>query len=354
MAAIEVRGLRKTFRAKQKDPGLLGSVRALVRPRFQDIVAVRDVSFEVDAGETVAFIGPNGAGKSTTIKILTGILHPTSGEARVLGLVPWKDRERLAFRIGAVFGQKSQLWYHLPAGDTFALLARVYELDEREFRARRDELVRRFGIDEFIATPVRKLSLGQRMRAEIAAALLHRPQVLFLDEPTVGLDVVAKQTIRDLVREINREEGVTVFLTSHDAGDIEQICRRVMIIDRGQVIFDDKVSTLRRRFLGTKVVELRVAEAIDTFEVAGATVLKLTRYGVKLEVDTRSTPIDRVVGEILARYRVVDITINDPTMEAIIADVYRGTRRDGEAPSGAAEAGAAGEVEVASDVRAGA
>ena len=210
-ARVELEALRKTF-VQTKRRGL--------RRELTEIVAVDGVSLSI-AGQSVAFIGPNGAGKSTTIKMLTGILLPTSGTARVLGLTPWHERPTLARHIGAGFGQRSQLWYHLPPRDTFEVLARVYDLDSAKYVRQRDTLIERFGLGPFLDLPVRKLSLGQRMRAEIAASLLHAPKVLFLDEPTIGLDVVARQELRDLIREWNREEGMTVFLTSHDAGDIE-------------------------------------------------------------------------------------------------------------------------------------
>src|SRR5689334_3082923 len=207
MPAIAVEGLRKEFQVRVGRRGLAG----LLRPRSRAVTAVDGVSFAVEPGELVAFLGPNGAGKSTTIKILTGILHPSAGQASVLGLVPWRDRRRLAYRIAAVFGQRSQLWYHLPPADTFDLLARVYELDRATYRRRVERLIERFEIGPYLGTPVRRLSLGERMRCEIAAALLHGPAVVFLDEPTIGLDVIARQRIRELIRELNREEGTTVL-----------------------------------------------------------------------------------------------------------------------------------------------
>lgn len=210
------------------------------RRKHQEIVAIEEVSLAVPAGQSVAFIGPNGAGKSTTIKILTGILHPSAGRAQVLGFTPWTERQKLTYQIGAVFGQRSQLWYHLPPRDTFDLLARVYNLEHPEYQKRRERLIDRFQLGPFLDTPVRKLSLGQRMRAEIAASLLHSPKLLFLDEPTIGLDVIARQELRNLIQEWNRDEGVTVFLTSHDAGDIEQVAERVIVINHGRIVLDDK------------------------------------------------------------------------------------------------------------------
>ncbi|HET7770360.1 MAG TPA: ATP-binding cassette domain-containing protein [Chloroflexota bacterium] len=256
--AIEADRLSKHFSAKQTAPGLRGALRALVRPSYKETLAVENCSFTVDAGELVAFIGPNGAGKSTTIKMLTGILYPSGGSARVLGLVPWAQRGTLAYNIAAVFGQKSQLWYHLPPLATFDLLAKIYELDERAYRQRAGELIELFELGPHLHTSVRRLSLGERMRCELAAALLHRPRVIFLDEPTIGLDVIAKQKIRALIRRLNAEEGVTVFLTSHDADDVEQICERVIVINHGTLILDEPISTLKREFLQTKVTDVTV------------------------------------------------------------------------------------------------
>jgi ABC-2 type transport system ATP-binding protein len=324
MSVIRVTDLRKTFRSKRKEPGLRGSFRAMLRPEFRVSEAVRGISLSCERGELLAFIGPNGAGKSTTIKMLTGILHPSSGTAQVLGLTPWRDRERLAFNIASVFGQKSQLWIHLPPLDTFNLLARIYELDERAYRERVNELIELFEIGDLVRTPARRLSLGERMRCEIAASLIHRPQVLFLDEPTIGLDVVTKQRIRDLIRRLNREEQVTVFLTSHDAGDIEQLCKRVIVINHGALILNTSVSTLRRRYLQHKIISLKLRDPLppEGLQLPGVTTLKASLYGARLQVDTTTTGIDRVIGAIVASYQVADITIEDPPLEQIIAEIY--------------------------------
>ena len=322
MTAIQVQQLTKTFVTREKQPGLRGSVRALFRPVRRETQAVKGITFSVEKGERVAFIGPNGAGKSTTIKMLVGILYPTSGQAQVLGKVPWRERQRLAYEIGAVFGQKSQLWYHLPPADSFDLLARIYELDQAAYRQRLAYLVELFEVGGYLQTPVRKLSLGERMRCEIAASLLHRPRILFLDEPTIGLDVVVKQRIRDLILELNQQEGVTIFLTSHDAGDVEILCKRAMVINHGEVIFDERVSTLKRDYIRTKTVSLKLGEPWQGFDGVGVQVLKHKGYGVKLEVDTGIAPIEEVVGRLLARYAIVDINVDNPPMEKIIARIY--------------------------------
>ncbi|MBN2004888.1 MAG: ATP-binding cassette domain-containing protein [Anaerolineae bacterium] len=328
MAIINVSDLKKNFSTPKKQPGLAGSLRALFRPEYREIEAVKGISFAVEEGARLAFIGPNGAGKSTTIKLLIGILYPTAGSVQVLDMVPWKAREQLAYQIGAVFGQKSQLWYHLPASDSFDLLAHIYELDKAAYQERRAYLVQLFEIEEYLHVPVRKLSLGQRMRCEIAASLLHRPRILFLDEPTIGLDVVVKQRIRDLILELNEKEGVTVFLTSHDAGDIEVLCRRVMIINHGDVIYDGRVSDLKHNYLRTKTISLKLGGPWNGIEAAGVEILKHKEYGVKLQVDTDTTPIETVIAQLLAHNAVVDINVDNPPMEQIIARIYQASANE--------------------------
>ena len=323
MPAIEVSKLQKTFKTKRKAAGMRGSLRALVKPEYNSIEAVRGLSFHMEAGELLGFIGPNGAGKSTTIKILTGILHPTSGDAKVLGFVPWKDRQKLAYQIGTVFGQRPQLWYHLPAVDTFMLFGKIYELEDQETKKRINFLAEAFEIQDLLEIPVRKLSLGQRMRCEVAASLLHRPKLLLLDEPSIGLDVVAKQHIRDAIRRMAQEENVGVLLTSHDAGDLEALCRRVIVINRGQIVYEDKVSNLKRRFLTRKMVEVRYAEEVPAdFSIIGVEILKVGHYGVKLRFDNTRTPVDEVMTHLSEAGELVDITISDPPLEEVIAKIY--------------------------------
>ena len=324
MPAIQVTDLRKTFQTKRKAAGMRGSMRALVRPEYNTVEAVRGLTFQMEPGELLGFIGPNGAGKSTTIKILTGILHPTSGQATVLGYVPWKERQKLAYHIGTVFGQRPQLWYHLPAIDTFTLFGKIFEMDDRDTKMRIDQLAEAFEIRDLLETPVRKLSLGQRMRCEVAASLLHRPRLLLLDEPSIGLDVVAKQHIRDAIREMARLENVGVLLTSHDAGDLEALCRRVIIINHGQIVYEDKVSSLKRKFLTSKLVEVRYAGQVPAdFSLDGVELLKVGHYGVKLRFDTRKTSVEAVLAHLTSAGSVVDITISDPPLEEVIAKIYQ-------------------------------
>ena len=324
MLAIDVERLRKEFKVQKSREGLKGALKDLFRREYRHVTAVDDISFQIPKGEICGYIGENGAGKSTTIKMLTGILHPTGGRASVLGLTPWLDRGKLAFRIGTVFGQKSQLWYHLPPADTFELMRRIYELPKADYERRRNALIERFGLGPHAETPVRKLSLGERMRCELAAALLHRPDIVFLDEPTIGLDVVVKQHIRELVLEMNREEGTTFFLTSHDPGDVEQLCRRAIVINHGRIILDEDVTVLKRELLTHKTIKLELAEPADAdrFACPGAAVKERSDGLLKLSVDTAEVPIERVLATIVGAYRIRDVTIEDPPMEDIIAHIY--------------------------------
>ena len=323
MEAIKVEGLTKKFKTKVKAEGFKASVQSLFKSRYRDIEAVRGISFSVQQGEILAFIGPNGAGKSTTIKMMTGILHPTSGSMNVLGLNPTRDRVKLSYRIGTVFGQKSQLWFHLPPMDSFKLLGSIYDLDRAQFKKRLDMLIDMFEIGQFSDQPVRKLSLGQRVRCEIAASLLHSPEIIFLDEPTIGLDVVVKQRIRELIITLNRDEGVTIFLTSHDAGDIEQLCRRAMVIDHGVVIMDQSVKKLKYDFLNKKIISVRYTDGMDLPMIEGVEVVKSAANAAKLAVDTRSTNIGVIMQAVSAAGTIADITISDPPMEEIIAEIFR-------------------------------
>lgn len=335
MRAIHVQNLDKKFTTKHKAAGLRGSLQALVRPQMDVVQAVRDLSFDMEEGELLGFIGPNGAGKSTTIKILTGILYPSGGRAEVLGFVPWEQRRQLAYRIGTVFGQRPQLWYHLPAVDTFYLFGKIYEVSDAEIRQRIGWLAEAFEIQDLLETPVRKLSLGQRMRCEVVASLLHRPRLLLLDEPSIGLDVVAKQHIREMVRRMNQEEGVGVLLTSHDAGDIEALCKRVIVINHGQIVYQDKVSTLKRRYLTSKLVEVRYASELAAgFSVPGTELIKVSkeRYAAKLRFDTRQTAVGAVIAQLAEAGELVDITVSDPSLEEVIRAIYQ-EAEEGEAVS---------------------
>lgn len=306
MPQIEVKNLTKKFKI-----------------RNSEITAVDNVSFNIEQAETIAFIGPNGAGKSTTIKMLTGILFPTTGEALVLGINPWKDRQKLAFQIGTVFGQKSQLSFHLPAKDSFNLFSKIYELDEKDYRSRLNPLIEIFDIKNYLDQPLRKLSLGQRMRCEIVASLLHNPKIIFLDEPTIGLDVIAKRELRDTLKTLNKMSGTTIFLTSHDTGDIEALCKRTIIVNHGSIIFDDKTANLKRQYIKVKRLYVRFENVINTFQMDDVKVMKQSPYGVSLELDTTKRSIRSVLGELIEKYTIIDINVEDPSTEEIISGIYK-------------------------------
>jgi ABC-2 type transport system ATP-binding protein len=322
--AVEVRHLTKVFVFPVKDQKS-GFLKNLFSPQTRSITAVDDISFSAFEGESLAFIGPNGAGKSTTIKMLTGILSPTSGNASVLGLNPQKDRKELALNIGTVFGQRSQLIFNLPIRDSFDLFAKVYEVETTQYTTQREKLIELFDLAEIFDQPVRKLSLGQRMRAEIAVALIHEPPIVFLDEPTIGLDIVAKRKLRENLKSINKNLKTTIFLTSHDAGDIETLCDRTIIVNQGKIIFDDKTSNLKRKYLNKKVVRIALGEKdkLDVKEMpAGIDILKNKGGGVKFTVDTSITSIDEVLKDVIHGKDIQDITIEDPPLEEVIGKIY--------------------------------
>jgi ABC-2 type transport system ATP-binding protein len=321
--AVQLTRLSKAFTVRRpRGSGLAARLQDAVRPRTQRIVAVDNLSFAIAPGERVAFIGPNGAGKSTTLKMLAGILQPDEGEARVLGLVPSRQRRQLAFRVGTVFGQRSQLWYQLPPRDTFQLLGCVYEIDRAEARRRIDALTEVFALGPFLDTPVRQLSLGERMRCEIAASLLHAPRVLFLDEPTIGLDVSAKATIQSLLRTQSERDGVTLLLTSHDTGDIEKICDRAIVIHGGRLLWDGRIEDLRRRYLTRKRVTVwSEVEHLD-LAVPGVRVVQSAPYRTEVEVSLDVSSVGRVVDAALRQGPVHDLAVEDAPLDVVIRALY--------------------------------
>jgi len=324
MDAIIVEHLKKTFKTKVKGSGFGASVKSLFRPEYKITKAVDDISFTIKKGELVGFIGPNGAGKSTTIKILTGILYPDeepSVTASVLGITPWKSRRKLAYKIGTVFGQRSQLWMHLPPQDSFDLFAAIYGVEKKLYEARLAELVKTFEIQDLLTTPVRKLSLGQRMRCELVAALLHNPDVLYLDEPSIGLDLLAKKALRDHIKRINKQ-GVTVLLTSHDMDDIEEVCDRVIIINHGAIVHDSSVDELRKDYLRKKVITIYKQKPAKKFVLAGVKVVKENKDETRLEIDMKKASIQKVLAKVATHYAIDDIEIADPPIEEIIGEIY--------------------------------
>jgi ABC-2 type transport system ATP-binding protein len=306
---IDVRALTKVFETGRR------------RQRTR-VEAVRKISLLIAAGERLAYIGPNGAGKSTSIKMLTGVLHPTSGTAEVLGMVPWQERRALTRRIGTLFGQRSQLWSELTPQETFRMLGAIYDIDTPSLRRRVAELGELLDATELFSVPARALSLGQRMRCELAACLLHDPAILFLDEPTIGLDLLAKQRFRQLLVRLNDERGTTIFLTSHDVADIEHVARRAVVINHGVVIYDDDVAVMRRALLSTKLVEVTLDRPDEIPTIPGCTVAARTDATVQFVVDTARQAIPNVLDILLAQLAVNDITVTDPPLEQVIAEIY--------------------------------
>lgn len=321
--SIVVTSLSKTFSFPVKS-ATAGWVKNLFSPERREITAVKEVSFSVKAGECVAFIGPNGAGKSTTIKMLTGILFPTAGRISVLGLDPSKDRKKLAYRIGTVFGQRSQLLPNLPVTDSFEFFGVMYGMSDVDIKSRIEELIKLFDLTSYIDQPVRKLSLGQRMRAEVAAALIHRPEIIFLDEPTIGLDVVAKKALRDLLITINREENVTIFLTSHDVGDIESLCERTIVINHGTVINDIPTKELSRAFAYEKYIDLVPRTSFKSFPLlpVGATYFLQSPEKITVIVDINKLSVQETLKKLLDVFEVEDVDVYNTELETTIRHIY--------------------------------
>jgi len=318
MNTIEVRNLKKTFVTKKAGKGFWGKL--FVRTRVEKH-AVDDISFDIKEGEAVALIGPNGAGKSTTIKMLSGILFPTSGEIKVLGLTPSKHRVKLSYQLGSVFGQKEQLWIHLSPIDNFKFFGVLYDIKKAELRERITELAALFEINEFINQPVKSLSLGQRMRCEMVASLLHKPKVLFFDEPTIGLDPLAKDTLRKLIKKINKELDTTILFTSHDVGDIEEICKRVIIINNGKIVLDDSMKNLKYHYLGKKIIKVKMKEVVKINLPAGVELVTQNDTNYELEADLSLITIDKVI-DLFPKDKLADISILSTPLEEIIKEIY--------------------------------
>lgn len=292
------------------------------RKKGESFTAVDGIDFSITAGERVAFIGPNGAGKSTTLKMLTGILYPSGGMATVAGFTPWEQRQKLAYEIGIVFGQRSQLWYHLPVRDSFDLIGKIYDVPDTDYKKRLGHIVDVLQIGDLVGQTVKSLSLGQRMRCEIAASLLHKPKVLFLDEPTIGLDVTAKALLREHLKDLADTEETTIMLTSHDTGDIEEICDRVILINHGQILLDKPLRDLRSEFLTKKEITLITDEEDPQIDLEGAEIVGRDRHRITLSVDQAKYPINRVVAQALQALSVRDISIENAPLETIIRHLY--------------------------------
>lgn len=329
---IYVNDLSKEFKKAIKEPGLKGSIKALFKPKNEIIKAVDGISFHVEKGEILGFIGPNGAGKSTVIKMLTGILTPTSGTCEINGYIPQKDRQKYVKEIGVVFGQRTQLWWDLALRETYAVLKEIYNVPDDEYKKRMAFLNEVLELDEFIASPVRTLSLGQRMRADIAASLLHNPKVLFLDEPTIGLDVVVKDNIRHAIQKINAEEGTTVILTTHDLSDIELLCNRIVMIDKGKKVFDGQISDLKREFGQMRDLQFELNTVSDVSKLDyiahfGVTDEDVTINSegavISVRFNSDKISVEDMLSYTLSTVHVKDINLKDADIEEIIRRLYK-------------------------------
>jgi ABC-2 type transport system ATP-binding protein len=321
MPQIVVENLAKHFQVAVRNPGFAGVIKGLVQRRYHRVQALADVSFSIESGELVGYIGPNGAGKSTTIKVVSGILTPTTGRCEINGLIPWGDRRRHVRNIGVVFGQRTQLWWDLPVVESFDLLRDIYQLDRTQYVQTRDELVQTMAIGGFLDTPVRQLSLGQRMRCDLVASLLHRPSILFLDEPTIGLDAVAKLAVRQFVKQLNRTMGVTVILTTHDMDDIEALCERIIVIGNGRILSDGSLVSLRRRLKSERRIKLELQHPVAC-QIAHARVLSQEGTTLHLAFDPDEISAAELIAELAASLPVRDILIEHPPIEEMIAELY--------------------------------
>ncbi|MRR09430.1 ATP-binding cassette domain-containing protein [bacterium] len=329
MPIIEAHSLSKYFKRFRRRPGLVGAVRDLWHRRYEVVRAVDCIDLSVERGEVIGYIGPNGAGKSTTIKMLTGILVPTAGSLAVQGLVPHKDRYRHVRTIGVVFGQRTQLWWDIAVIEAFNLLQKIYEIPAAEYRQRLDRFNRVLGLEDLLSIPVRKLSLGQRMRCDLAASLLHNPSILFLDEPTIGLDVAVKASIRDFIREINREQGTTVILTTHDLSDIEELCSRVIMIDAGRLIYDGGLRELKervdipRRLLVETIFPINASKMMLLLKDYQLGVTAVDPYRWELSFSKSRVNLPRLMQLLLDTLEVRDLELEEPAIEEIVRQIYQ-------------------------------
>ncbi|MFF2015773.1 ATP-binding cassette domain-containing protein [Paenibacillus sp. NPDC058177] len=325
MSIIEVKDLVKEFVVVRKKTGLAGAVRSLVMPDKKIVRGVDGLSFNIEQGDIVGYIGPNGAGKSTTIKMLTGILHPTSGSIHVCGLSPQKERKAVVRQLGVVFGQRTQLYWDLRLGETFELLKRIYRIEDKKFKHTLDMLNDVLRIQDFIDTPVRQLSLGQRMRGDLAASMIHEPSVLFLDEPTIGLDADAKHAIRQFIRTMNRERRMTVFLTTHDLDDVEQLCSRLLVVNHGHIVEEGPLDTIVNKLAPSRLLVIELSEEAQAPEHSRAQLVR--QEGLKLwyQFDKAGITAAELIADLSGKLPIRDLSVQEPDIEDAIREVYRTT-----------------------------
>lgn len=321
MSIIHVKNLVKEYSIYKKEPGFIGSVKSLFSRKYEKVRAVDDISFDIDEGELIGFIGPNGAGKTTTLKCLSGLLFPTSGNVEVLGFTPFDRKTKFLKQIALVMGQKNQLWWDLPAQETFALNKEIYEIPDKQFAETVTDLSRLLDAEDQLKVQVRKLSLGQRMKMELIASLLHNPKVLFLDEPTIGLDVVMQQNLREFIKQYNRKYNATILLTSHYMGDVEALCKRIIVINHGKILFDGLLSDLVKKHAPYKLISIVLNAMIDPKKLEGLGKIKKFQYP-ELVLRVSSVDASESAAKILGRLPVEDVTIEDPDVEDIIRDVF--------------------------------
>ncbi|MCH4887253.1 ATP-binding cassette domain-containing protein [Acidaminobacter sp. JC074] len=320
---IEVCNLSKTFKVAKRQSGLISSVKAFFKPDFEVIHALSDINFKIKEGEIVGYIGPNGAGKSTTIKIMSGILNPSQGTCKIQDKIPWKNRIEHVKNIGVVFGQRSQLWWDVPVMDSYILLKDIYKIPDHEFNETLELLSSSLDIKDILTQPVRQLSLGQRMRCEIAASLLHNPKILFLDEPTIGLDAVSKIAVRDFIKTINKERKTTVILTTHDMSDIEALADRILLIGKGRLLLDGTLKQLKDKYVTHKILIADYHDYDGQIQLEGTELLEMTHNRLKLKIDLSKRNVSEIISQLNTKLDIVDLTIEDRAIDEVIVDLYK-------------------------------